>query len=941
MIKRFISTLLCIAILLSLSTFALAETVMLDRSLPEFDDEENLAATDKYNNANVRGSVVKGKGMVSLTDIDGNKMIKLSLTGESSETNLASLTMFGAGTLADYCKNGIIISYDIKVESNCKISFYTLSSSNYTKKRVFVIDNGVLIPSTDVDSKITDVTDTSKQATLSPNKIYNLKLVVDVPSKTYKIYLDGKQVGDTYTLNSALLDSKGRFCPLYIGLVKNDSTTTYPVNCYIDNLKLISYNKSGIDIASGYNILDDNTPVDKFNPESDKHSIGFDAFNNTESSDITLASLKYKLNENGFKSLEGYNIKKSSLAPGHKRLELSKMLIPENDETSSSKLLFMNSLYNPDVTGAMYSFTNDGEEVTEVKETVTLSDAPAQGIIEVTNLDREVTIKGHVEDADALPLKGLPVGMVVLNKDKTKDDLKSEADALASETDNISSMVYLDASKTDSEGNYSFKLEMPEDAGMGDYRIITKVGNTEYTTILRYLTSIQKQSSIKDINDALSKTATDLLNTIGDPDTEFSLSLFLDYTSTKAMYDSVKDKSSFFELVKSYGKYSEELSEVGNSVIAFNKNLDNAILLSNLESIDDLPTLKQNTESIAEKTGLILSGITNDNSDFVYTALKDFDDFSSLDRINAYIAENIVVYDIPNALNWGSIRKIIETYGGSIGLDLTDSTVDYDEVYRKMFELKANYTDISKVVNGFNSLKTICPIVVAPPVILPPVNTPSVSVGGGGGGGGVAATPVVTPSEETVTPVIPEPQLPFNDVDESFWGYNNIKELYSLKLINGVSDTEFAPQNNIKREEFVALLVRMAGLYDTAENAGFTDVDADAWYKDVLNVAYSSGIIGGKPDGSFGAGENITRQDIAVMINNMVKKGIIDITDNGTQMAFSDKDSISDYAGAAVESAAKAGIITGYTDSTFRPLNNATRAEAATIILRIYNLMRK
>ena len=256
-----------------------------------------------------------------------------------------------------------------------------------------------------------------------------------------------------------------------------------------------------------------------------------------------------------------------------------------------------------------------------------------------------------------------------------------------------------------------------------------------------------------------------------------------------------------------------------------------------------------------------------------------------------------------------------------------------------MFELKANYTDISKVVNGFNSLKTICPIVVAPPVILPPVNTPSVSVGGGGGG--VAATPVVTPSEETVTPVIPEPQLPFNDVDESFWGYNNIKELYSLKLINGVSDTEFAPQNNIKREEFVALLVRMAGLYDTAENAGFTDVDADAWYKDVLNVAYSSGIIGGKPDGSFGAGENITRQDIAVMINNMVKKGIIDITDNGTKMAFSDKDSISDYAGAAVESAAKAGIITGYTDSTFRPLNNATRAEAATIILRIYNLMRK
>ncbi|MBE7019945.1 MAG: S-layer homology domain-containing protein [Ruminococcaceae bacterium] len=942
--KRLISVILAIVMLMATSPFVYSETILLDRSLPEFDNEESLAATDRYNNEPVRGSVVKGKGAVSLTDIDGNKVIKLSLTGESSETNLATLTMFGSGNLADYYKKGIIISFDIKVENNCKISFYTYSSSYYKSRRVFVIDNGVLIPSTDVNGKITDVTDTGKQATLSPDKMYNLKLVVDASSKTYKIYLDGKQVGDTYTLNSSLLDkNNGGFYPLYIGLIENDSTKTYPVNCYIDNLKLISYNENGIDIASSYDISDDKTPVDKFNPESDKHSIGFDAFNNnTEPSDITLASLKYKVNENGFKSLEGYNIKKTALTRGHNRLELSKMLIPENDAASSSGLLFMNSLYNLDVTGVMYTFANNGEEITEVKETVISGTDPAKGTVEVTNLDREVTVKGHIEDANALPLGGLPVSMIVLNKDKTKDDLKSEADAVADETDNISSMVYLDASKTDAEGNYSFKLEMPGTANMGDYLVISKVGSIEYTTTLRYLTSRQKQSSIIKINKALSKTATDLLNTISDSDIEFSLSLFLGYTSDKDMYNSVKDKETFFELVKSFGKYSEELSESGNSVNAFNKNLDKAILLSNMEGIDDLTALKAYAEANAEKTGLILSGITDANSSFVYGALADFDDFSSLDKINTHITESIVAYDIPNALNWGSVRKTIETYATVLGLDLSDSAVDYDEVYHKMYNLKKDYTDIGKIISSFNELKASTPVVVP----LPPVIRPS--GGGGGGGGGVASRPQINEEikveedkEEAVKPEAPKRVMNFTDVSESFWGYSSIKELYGLNLINGVSDTEFAPQNNIKREEFVALLVRMAGLEDTHKNAGFTDVASDAWYKDVLNAAYNSGIIGGKPDGSFGAGENITRQDIAVMINNMAQKGIIVIEDNGTEMTFSDNDSISGYAEASVESAVKAGLITGYTDSTFRPLNNATRAEAATIILRIYNLMQK
>lgn len=941
--KRLISAILAIVMLLTISPFVYAETVLLDRSLPEFENEETLKTYDYYGSTVVRGSTSAGNGNVSLADVEGNKMIKLSVTGEAegSSSNYAAVTMFTSTNLVDYYKNGMIISFDIMVDNSYRVSFYTRGTSYYTNGRLFVIDNGVLIPAIYADGKVKDETDPDKHAIVSTDKMHNLKLVVDVPAATYKIYLDGNQVGDAYKLG--WLKSEG-FNPFSIALLGNESTASYPIDCYIDNLKLISYKENGIEVASDYDISDDGTAAEEFNPGSDKHSVGFDIFNNnTGESDIVLASLKYKANENGFKSLEGYNIRKSVLTPVHNRIELSKMLIPENDETSSSKLLFMSSLHSPGVTGAMYEFTNDGTSITEVKKAVKAGEAPAKGTVEVTNLDREVTVKGHVEDTEALPLSGLSVGMVVLNKDKTGDDLIVEADGVDGEADSISSMIYLDASETDSEGNYSFKIEMPETAEMGDYVIISRVGNTEYTTTMRYLTSKQKQAAVKAVNESLDKALSDFITVT--EENEFPLSLFVDYSSTDEMFDIVKTKSTFMDLIKSYGYYPEDIAEVADSVNKFNKNLDNAILLSYMESIDDIDMLKAYAETYAEQTGLDLSGITETNRDFVYTALSVFDDFSSLDKINTHIAENIVIFDIPSALNWGSIRKTIETYADYLSLDMEAENVEYNDIYREMFKVKFKLDNIGEIKETFEKLIKECQREEEQNQI--PQKRPSGSGGGGGGRGGIASTPVVTPEavvsspEETVTPEIPEPEFSFKDVDSGHWGYNSIKELYRLKLINGVSDTEFAPQNNIRREEFVALLARMAGLENSAENAGFSDVASDAWYKDVLNAAYSKGIISGKPDGSFGAGENVTRQDMAVMINNMADKGIIDITDTGAEISFSDKESISGYAEASVEIAVKAGIITGYTDSTFRPLNNATRAEAAAIILRIYNLMQK
>lgn len=88
-------------------------------------------------------------------------------------------------------------------------------------------------------------------------------------------------------------------------------------------------------------------------------------------------------------------------------------------------------------------------------------------------------------------------------------------------------------------------------------------------------------------------------------------------------------------------------------------------------------------------------------------------------------------------------------------------------------------------------------------------------------------------------------------------------------------------------------------------------------------------------DEYFGIGENITRQDIAVIIMNVMNKKSIILPDVNEKADFLDNTQIASYANDAVEKLQKAGIINGYEDNTFRPDENATRAQAAVMIYRL------
>ncbi|MGN0178592.1 MAG: S-layer homology domain-containing protein [Monoglobaceae bacterium] len=209
------------------------------------------------------------------------------------------------------------------------------------------------------------------------------------------------------------------------------------------------------------------------------------------------------------------------------------------------------------------------------------------------------------------------------------------------------------------------------------------------------------------------------------------------------------------------------------------------------------------------------------------------------------------------------------------------------------------------------------------------------SMGGGSMGGGSTGGGAVSPT----TPTTPGKADGFTDLENHPWAKDAIYTLKNKGMISGISDTEFAPANHIKRGDFILILTRMLSVNNEfTEN--FADVPESAYYYKAVGSAKAAGIASG--DGaSFMPEDSITRQDlITLAYRAFLAKGYIDVTDDFTVLdAFADKDSISDYAAAPMASMVKAGIIQG-SDGNVNPKGNATRAEVAVMCARLCELVK-
>jgi len=189
-----------------------------------------------------------------------------------------------------------------------------------------------------------------------------------------------------------------------------------------------------------------------------------------------------------------------------------------------------------------------------------------------------------------------------------------------------------------------------------------------------------------------------------------------------------------------------------------------------------------------------------------------------------------------------------------------------------------------------------------------------------------------------------EPVCPFEDI-HGHWAEENICAAFALGLVQGDSATRFVPDRAVTLLEMAVMLARLVGADDEAPLPFADASDIPAWAEETIGAAAAAGIVEGYPDGTFRPHRFVTREEVAAMLVGAARAAMAEgeLPDErqtaGAAGRFADAPAISEWALGDVSIAAVQGWMEGREGGRFEPLANATRAEAATTILRLWKAL--
>ena len=191
-------------------------------------------------------------------------------------------------------------------------------------------------------------------------------------------------------------------------------------------------------------------------------------------------------------------------------------------------------------------------------------------------------------------------------------------------------------------------------------------------------------------------------------------------------------------------------------------------------------------------------------------------------------------------------------------------------------------------------------------------------------GGG---TVVIPPSSNTN-------KVKFTDIN-GHWAYDQIAALTKDGTIKGITETEFAPEQNISRAQFAALIRRALNMNTTSYQGNFSDIFEGDWYVQEISAITASGIMNGDVDGRFRPNDPITREEMAKVIVQAYKykNNISELPRAG--VSYNDSNDISGWAQEYVQNAVALGLMNGIGEGNFAPKANSTRAQGAVVIYRL------
>jgi len=179
----------------------------------------------------------------------------------------------------------------------------------------------------------------------------------------------------------------------------------------------------------------------------------------------------------------------------------------------------------------------------------------------------------------------------------------------------------------------------------------------------------------------------------------------------------------------------------------------------------------------------------------------------------------------------------------------------------------------------------------------------------------------------------------FNDIDHH-WARNDINYLGGKGIVKSPADMKFRPNDPITRAELAEILANALELKEDNTSLAFTDVSADSKYHDAIAAVISQGLMTGYSETRFAPDDKLSREQLAATIlrSLKLKSGVV-ISDSVADQIlkkFGDKDTISSWAKQSAALAVSRGMMKGTDENTFSPKKELTRAEAASVITRLY-----
>lgn len=518
--------------------------------------------------------------------------------------------------------------------------------------------------------------------------------------------------------------------------------------------------------------------------------------------------------------------------------------------------------------------------------------------------DFEITSSGSISAKN-----GEEITIDVYYPDKTYTDLLN-----ADIGDYTKILLRRDQTTVGERGKYEFKFKVGNiptgeytvrisktNAKTADDVVIEKLlysNPNDYKTAVEALNKAASVIELKNIIDTYSMAlGIDLSN---ETDSDAVLTIMLNSVKAeKLKSDDAKSVQNCFNLSKLVAELNSSKTE----------NINNKITVLDLSKcgLDGYYTKSYVNEDVQKNLTSRVSG-------------KNFD---SIPKLYKSLCEQFVLAVVEKSGSNSAIKEVIDGFSEEIGASVSG----FSE--RNLSELSGqNYNDYSALKSAIDNIKSS--------------NSGSSSSSGGNRGGGSGGSIGGTKTYPTVVPDTDNKDIElnyyvFDDLDSVEWAREPICKLAEMGVLRGKEYRLFYPNDNITREEFVKMLTVAYKLNIENKTAKFTDVNADDWFMPYVAAALENGIVNGVSDDMFGTGQNITRQDLAVMAYNAALKNGVEFNTEGVQK-FSDDDKISDYAKTAVYALKSQDIVNGIDGKNFAPQDTATRAEAAKILYALISL---